>query len=221
MSAVLSARGLRAGYGPVEVLHGVDLDVPPAAITAVVGRNGAGKTTLLRCLAGMLDAGDGRMRLDGREVSGWPTYRRAQAGLLFVPDTHGVFGSLTVEENLLLFAGNRPLDPAIRAFPVLGQRRKQAASTLSGGEQQMLALTPALLRPFRILLVDELGRGLAPQVAGRLYGSLRTLAAGGTAILLVEQDLRAVRDLVHYVHVLRRGQSIFSGELADLPTASH
>ena len=216
MSVAVRVRGLRAGYGPVEVLHGVDLDLPAGRVTAVLGRNGAGKTTLLRAIAGLLPA-VGSVQLRGVDLSRHPTYRRARDGVVLIPDDGGVFADLTVEQNVSLFAGRASGASAFDTFPVLGQRRRQRAGTLSGGEQRMLALSRALVRPARLLLVDELSRGLAGPVAAQLYRVLVELARStDTAVVLVEQDAAAL-PLAHVAYVLSRGSVIFAGEPADLP----
>jgi len=221
MTVELRVRGLRAGYGPVEVLHGVDIDVPAGRVTAVLGRNGAGKTTLLRTLAGLIPARGGSIRWRGAEISRRPAYRRARDGLLLIPDDHSVFADLTVEENVNLFAtgGSSAFAAVAKAFPVLGERRRQPAATLSGGEQQMLALSRALVRPAHVLLVDELSRGLATVVIAALYRALVDLArSSDAAIVLVEQDAAAVLPLAQVVYVLSRGSVVFAGEPADLPS---
>ena len=225
MTVELQVRGLRAGYGPVEVLHGVDLDVPAGRVTAVLGRNGAGKTTLLRTLAGLMQPTGGTVRWHGRDITRRLAYRRARDGLLFVPDERGVFADLTVADNVALFAGDRPADAAfavvVEAFPELDGRRDQLAGTLSGGEQQMLSLSRALARPFRLLLIDELSRGLAAPVIARLYHVLTRLAeSSDAAIVLVEPDSAAVLPIARVVYVLSRGAVAFAGEPADLPAES-
>jgi branched-chain amino acid transport system ATP-binding protein len=216
----LRVRGLRAGYGPVEVLHGVDLDVPAGRVTALLGRNGAGKTTLLRTIAGLIAARGGSIQWRGVEISRRPAYRRARDGVLLIPDDHSVFADLTVEENVNLFAMGEPAFAAVaEAFPALGERRRQLAGTLSGGEQQMLALSRALVRPAHVLLVDELSRRLAASVTAQLYRALAGLAQSSAAtIVLVEQDAAAVLPLTDVVYVLSRGSVAFAGEPADLPT---
>jgi len=223
MSVELQVRGLRAGYGPVEVLHGVDLDVPTGRISAVLGPNGAGKTTLLRTLAGLITPAGGTVRWRGRDVTRRLAYRRARDGLLLVPDEGGVFADLTVADNVAVFAAGRPAETAfaavVEAFPVLGERRDQLAGTLSGGEQQMLALSRALARPFRLLLIDELSRGLAAPLVTQLYRVLTGLAEStDAAIVLVEQDSAAVLPIARVVYMLRRGAVVFAGEPADLPS---
>jgi branched-chain amino acid transport system ATP-binding protein len=222
MSVELHVRGLRAGYGPVEVLHGVDIDVPAERVTAVLGPNGAGKTTLLRTLAGLITPSGGTVRWRGRDVTRRLAYRRARDGLLLVPDEQGIFADLTVADNVAVFAGSQPAETAFaavaEAFPVLGERRGQLAGTLSGGEQQMLALSRALARPFRLLLIDEPSRGLAAPVIAQLYRVLTGLAeSSDAAIVLVEHDSAAVLPIARVVYVLSRGAVVFAGEPADLP----
>jgi branched-chain amino acid transport system ATP-binding protein len=188
----------------------------------VLGRNGAGKTTLLRTLAGLIAPTGGTIRRRGRDVTRQLTYRRARDGLLLVPE-RGVFADLTVADNVALFAGSRSAEAAFAAvtaaFPVLGERRGQLAGTLSGGEQQMLALSRALVHPFRLLLIDELSRGLAAPVVAELYRVLTGLAeSSGAAIVLVEHDSAAVLPIARVVYVLSRGAVVFAGEPADLPS---
>jgi branched-chain amino acid transport system ATP-binding protein len=225
VSVELQVRGLRAGYGPVEVLHGLDLDVPAGRVTAVLGRNGAGKTTLLRTLAGLNTPSGGTVRWRGRDVTRRLAYRRVRDGLLLVPDEQGVFAELTVADNVAVFAGGRSAETAfaavVDAFPVLGERRDQLAGTLSGGEQQMLALSRALARPFRVLLIDELSRGLAAPLIAELYRVLTGLArSSDSAIVLAEHDSTAVLAIARVVYVLSRGTVAFAGEPADLPSDS-
>jgi branched-chain amino acid transport system ATP-binding protein len=217
VSVELRVRRLRAGYGPVEVLHGVDLDVPAGRVTALIGRNGAGKTTLLRTIAGLLPAAGGTIRHGDVDLTRRPAYRRARDGVLLVPEDRGVFADLTVEDNLRLFSSDSG-SAAVEAFPVLGRRGRQLAGTLSGGEQQMLALSRVLVRPTRVLLVDELSRGLAAPVIAQLYRVLVERAAHtGTAIVLAEPDAAGVLPLADIVYVLGRGTVLFAGEPADLP----
>jgi branched-chain amino acid transport system ATP-binding protein len=217
MSVELSVRGLRAGYGAVEVLHGVDLDVPAGAVTALLGPNGAGKSTLLSVLAGLLRPTEGSLRWQGRDLSQLSPDARARDGLLLVPERRGIFTTMTVRDNLEVFAGRgRPYDVAIDAFPVLGDRLRQLAGSLSGGEQQMLAMSRALLSTPRLLLLDEISIGLAPRVTRQLFNVVRDLAVAGTTVVLVEQYLSDALRLADVVYVLSRGQVAFAGEPAEL-----
>ena len=173
MSPRLELRGVSAGYGRIEVLHDVDLVLPAGATVAVVGGNGAGKSTLLRLLAGLVRVRSGVMLDGGVPVRQGTAHRRAATGITLVPDEHNVFGSLTVAENLRLFAAGGPTAPALAAFPELEALLGRRCSTLSGGERQMVALGHALVRPGRALLVDEPSRGLAPAAVARAYDALR------------------------------------------------
>jgi len=217
MTVELSVRGLRAGYGAVEVLHGIDLDVPSGALTALLGPNGAGKTTLLSVLAGLLPARAGQVLWSGRDVTSVPPDARARAGLALVPERRGIFGALSVRENLEIFAGHGVTpDAALTAFPVLADRLGQRAGSLSGGEQQMLAMSRALLRYPRVLLLDEISLGLAPRVTRRLFDVVGELAQSGTTVLLVDQYLSDALRLADIVYVLARGEVAFAGEPAEL-----
>jgi branched-chain amino acid transport system ATP-binding protein len=212
----LSLRGVRAGYGPVEVLHGIDLDVPAGALTALLGPNGAGKTTLLSVLAGLLPVSRGAIHWRGARLDVMPPDHRARAGLVLVPERRGIFGSMTVRDNLDVFAGGRDLSPALTTFPVLGQRLTQLAASLSGGEQQMLAISRALLRPPQVLLIDEISFGLAPRITRQLFDVVAHLARTGTTVVLVDQYLTEVLRLADVVYVLSRGEVAFAGEPAEL-----
>jgi branched-chain amino acid transport system ATP-binding protein len=217
MSIELSLRGIRAGYGAVEVLHGIDLDVPAGALTALLGPNGAGKTTLLSVAAGLLPARSGRVVWAGRDVTAEPPDARARAGMALVPERRGIFGALSVRENLEIFAGHgASFDVALAAFPVLAERLGQRAGSLSGGEQQMLAMSRVMLRDPRLMLLDEISLGLAPRVTRRLFDVVGELARGGTTVLLVDQYLSDALRLADVVYVLARGEVAFAGEPGEL-----
>lgn len=222
MSTALGLYGARAGYGQVEVMHGVSLAVPVHGVTALLGHNGAGKTTTLRALAGLVPLRAGSVCWEGSDITGMPTYDRVRLGITLLPDEHGSFSSLSVRDNLDVFAadGAGEIEPALAAFPALRNRLGQRAGTLSGGEQQMLALSRALLRPARVLLIDELSRGLAPQLVRRLYDVVAELAADDRAVLLVEQYVEQALRLAEVVYVLRRGEVAFVGEPAELRGAA-
>jgi branched-chain amino acid transport system ATP-binding protein len=217
MSLELSLRGLRAGYGAVEVLHGIDLDVPAGALTALLGPNGAGKTTLLSTVAGLLPVRGGRIDWAGRDLGATPPDERARAGMMLIPERRGIFATLSVRDNLEVFAGRgEDLAPALDAFPVLGRRLDQLAGSLSGGEQQMLAMSRALLGRPRLLLLDEISLGLAPRVTRQLFDVVGELAGAGTTVVLVEQYLDDALRLADVVYVLARGEVAFAGEPAEL-----
>lgn len=223
MTAELVLTDVRAGYGGVEVLHGVSLVVPALGVTALLGRNGAGKTTLLATLAGLVPVRSGRVTWGGRDLHGWGVRDRAQAGMLLVPERQGVFPDLTVQENLELFARG-PVEQARRAevlaaFPVLADRLEQRAGSMSGGEQQVLALSRALVQRPRLLLVDELSSGLAPRVAEQLFAVVAELARTCTVVLVEQYEADALR-LADLVYVLDRGDVVFAGEPGELAGAT-
>ena len=222
MSIELSLRGVRAGYGAVEVLHGIDMDVPRGTLTALLGPNGAGKTTLLSVIAGLLPLRGGELHWsdpDGaeRDLRHSPPDARARAGMVLIPERRGIFAQLSVKENLEIFAGeSRDQEPALTAFPVLADRMSQRAGSLSGGEQQMLAMSRALLQQPRLLLLDEISLGLAPRVTHRLFDVVAGLARAGTTVVLVEQYLSDALRLAEIVYVLARGEVAFAGEPSEL-----
>jgi branched-chain amino acid transport system ATP-binding protein len=211
--------GVTAGYGDTTVLRDVSLWVPSGSVVALLGANGAGKTTLLRAASGLLPS-LGRIRLDGRELGGAAAQEFARAGVCHVPEGRGIFPSLSVRDNILLHAGKRPsadaLERAVTAFPILGERLDQRAGTLSGGQQQMLALTRAYVTSPRVVLVDEVSLGLAPVTVDLIYEQLGRIAAGGSALLLVEQYVTRALQLADYVFVLQRGRVRFAGEPSEL-----
>jgi branched-chain amino acid transport system ATP-binding protein len=216
MTALLELVDVRAGYGPVEVLHGVTLGFPPGSVVALLGRNGAGKSTLLRVLAGTLALRSGVVRWRGRDITRMPAYARAADGLALVPDEHSVFTDLSVRENLELFASGGEVDPALEVFPELGARLDQRAGTLSGGERQMVALSRVMLRPAGAILLDEVSRGLSPGVVVRLSDAIAGLAGSDRVVVIVEQYLQDVLRLADTVYVLRRGEVAFAGEPSEL-----
>jgi branched-chain amino acid transport system ATP-binding protein len=213
----LSVRGLRAGYGAVEVLHGIDLAVPSGALTALLGPNGAGKTTLLSVVAGLHPLRAGRVSWGDVDISRLAPDARARAGMTLIPERRGIFPELSVRENLDTFAGpDGSAEVALAAFPVLAERMAQRAGSLSGGEQQMLAMSRALLKNPRLLLLDEISFGLAPRVTRRLFDVVTELARGGTTVVLVEQYLSDALRMADVVYVLARGEVVFAGEPGEL-----
>jgi branched-chain amino acid transport system ATP-binding protein len=216
----LEARGLRSGYDGVPVLRGVDLVVPPGRVVALLGPNGAGKTTLLRTLCGLLPATDGTVLVEGRDVTTLPAHQRATLGLGSVPEGRGIFRNLTVRENLRLQARSTSeaevLEQAVSAFPVLGERLHQVAGTLSGGQQQMLALVRAYVERPRYLLLDEVSMGLAPLVLDEIFAFLSGLAGQGTGLLLVEQYVSRALAMADLVFVMSGGEIQFAGEPTEL-----
>jgi len=222
-SPMLEVAGLHAGYGDVEVLHGLDFTVARGGITALLGANGAGKTTTLRALCGMVRA-SGRVQLEADVISGFATEDIARLGVAHVPDGRGTLMELTVEENLRLGAytrGRREAAPDMKRvfgyFPKLKQRLRQQAGTLSGGEQQMLAIGRALLLHPKLLLLDEPSFGLAPLVVREIFEIMRRISAdGGVSILLVEQNASLALDIADTAFLLETGRIVTAGPAAEL-----
>jgi branched-chain amino acid transport system ATP-binding protein len=216
----LELRGVRAGYTGTSVLRDVDLVVPSGSVVALLGANGAGKTTLLNVASGVLAADAGSVWLNGTDVTQSPSHARAASGLCHVPEGRGIFPNLTVRQNIALHVERKnedeALERAIGAFPVLGQRLSQQAGTLSGGEQQMLALTAARVRRPSVVLLDEVSTGLAPQVIDEIFTFLGTLAAAGASLLVVEQYVTRALAFADYVYILRHGSVAFVGEPVEL-----
>lgn len=219
---MLEVRALGARYGASTALAGIDFDVAEGRVLTLLGRNGAGRTTLARALVGRV-ARSGSVRFDGRELVHEPPHRIARAGIGYVPENREVFGSLTVEENLLL--GERPaagdaaawtLARCYDLFPGLQQRSHAPAGALSGGEQQMLVLCRALMGNPRLLIVDEPTEGLSPQMVDRVAQLLEKLRQLGLAMVLIEQKLDIALELADDVLVLGRGESVFLGTVAAL-----
>jgi branched-chain amino acid transport system ATP-binding protein len=217
---LLSVEHLGAGYGPLPVLHDVSLEVGPGEMVALIGANNAGKSTLLRTIAGLHRPSAGRVVFDGRDVTTVPAHEIANLGVALVPEGRGLFPEMTVEENLLM-GGHVPRARSARAetiesvyalFPVLKERRRQVASTLSGGQQQMLAVGRGLVSKPQILLLDEPSWGLAPRLIWELFTVLKELNGRGLAILLVEQNIRFSLDLSRRSYVLLHGCVHLSGD---------
>jgi branched-chain amino acid transport system ATP-binding protein len=221
---ILQVTDLRVRYGAIEALRGVSLEVAAGEVVALIGANGAGKTTTLRAVSGMLQPAGGRIRLLGEEVAGLPSHRLVARGMAHAPEGRGIFLNLTVAENLDLGAWLRrdrhgiaaDLERSFALFPVLADRRTQVAGTLSGGEQQMLAVARALMSRPRLLLLDEPSLGLAPQVVERIFAVLREVNASGVAILLVEQNAHKALQLAHRAYVLETGQVAMTGTGREL-----
>jgi len=219
MSPLLSVRGLHAQYGPTRVLHGMDFDVAQGGITTILGANGAGKTTTLRAVCGMVRT-QGEITLAGERIDGKPTEDIVRRGVAHVPDGRGTFLNLTVEENLRMGAYTRKDKAQVEAdyermyahFPRLKERRKQQAGTLSGGEQQMLAVSRALMLRPKLLLLDEPSFGLAPLIVRELFDILGEInKAEGTSILLVEQNAALALRLADHAYLMETGKVVMSG----------
>jgi branched-chain amino acid transport system ATP-binding protein len=219
----IEVRELYAGYGGVPVLRGVSLSVAPGELVALVGANGAGKSTLLKCIAGLLRSTSGTIALNGMPLSGKPAHEVVRAGIALVPEGRRLFGRLTVDDNLLLGAHGRgeaerqeTLARARELFPVLAERGDQLAGTLSGGEQQMLAIARALMSRPGFLLLDEPSLGIAPRVVTRIYETLAAIHQQGLGILLVEQNVRLALTRASRAYVLQTGKVVLSGPPQEL-----
>ena len=222
---LLIVRNLDAGYAERQVLFGVDIDVREGQIVALLGTNGAGKSTLLKSISGVVEADRGAVVLDGRDITHAPPNEIAALGVVQVPGGAGVFGGLTVLENLQLAGWTQRRDPAgVRAatadvlemFPILRERAGMAAADLSGGQQQMLALGMAFIARPKVLLIDELSLGLAPVVVGQLLPIIQRLAAAGVAVVLVEQSVNVALTVAERAYFMERGEIRFSGPTAEL-----
>jgi branched-chain amino acid transport system ATP-binding protein len=221
---IVELRELRAGYGTIEVLHGIDLSVPAGGIFAVLGPNGAGKSTMLRVIAGLHPSSGGSVLIAGRQIGRVSADALARSGLCLIPEGRGVFANLTVEENLRLIThlGLSFADVEERAyaqFPRLAERRRQLAGTLSGGEQQMLALARAVATEPGLLLIDELSMGLAPQIVETLYELVAEIARSGVTVVAVEQFARTILGLASAAVVITTGRAVLSGRPEDVEDA--
>ncbi len=222
---LLSIRDLHVSYGKVEVLHGISLEVGEGEIVALLGSNGAGKTTTLRAISGLIRPRAGEIALDGQVVNGWPAHRIVPLGLGHVPEGRRIFSALTVEENLrlggyLIRRDAAALDARMTAlyetFPRLLERRSQLAGTLSGGEQQMLAIARTLMLKPRLVVLDEPSMGLAPKLVRAIFGMIGQISREGTSILVVEQNARQALKIASRAYVLESGRIALSGPAQTL-----
>jgi branched-chain amino acid transport system ATP-binding protein len=220
---MLQVGGVEAGYGRVKVLHGVGLDVMRGEIVALIGANGAGKTTLLKVIAGALPVSAGSIAFQDEDISRLPTHKRVARGLLLTQEGRGILGNLTVRENLLMGAYSRPrseiaesLDLVHTMFPVLEMRAKQAGGTLSGGEQQMLALGRTMMARPSLYMLDEPSLGLAPKIVNEVFLKIRELRNVNVGILLVEQNARKALQIADRGYVMEVGRITFSGSAEEL-----
>jgi branched-chain amino acid transport system ATP-binding protein len=218
---MLTVEQLEVRYGKSAVVHGIDLDVDHGQVAVLLGRNGAGRSTVLKAIMGLVPPADGRVVLDGEEVTGLPPYRVARHGIAYVPEERRVFANLTVEENLTL-AGRRGVDgewspdAIYELFPVLRDRRRQRSATLSGGEQQMLAIARALAANPRIILLDEPLEGLAPSIAVLVEESIHELRRRGMTILLVDQNAEMALRVADRGYVIELGEIVMQGSGDEL-----
>ena len=224
---MLEVRGLRVAYGGINAVKGIDLDVRAGELVTLIGANGAGKTTTLKALSGLLKPAAGSVRYDGQDITGTPAFELVRRGLALVPEGRGVFARLTVEENLAMGAYVRnsrddkaaiavDCERAYTTFPRLAERRKQLAGTLSGGEQQMLAIARALMCKPRLLLLDEPSMGLAPIVVQKIFETIRTVAHEGVTLLLIEQNARLALQTCDRGYVMESGMITLSGDAKSL-----
>jgi branched-chain amino acid transport system ATP-binding protein len=225
---MLNITNLHAAYGKVEVLHGISLEVPKGKVVTLIGSNGAGKTTTMRAISGMIRPKSGQITLSGRDIAGLPSHRIARAGLAHSPEGRRVFSTMSVADNLLLgafarFSGARPrgdinadLERALELFPRLKERRTQLAGTLSGGEQQMLAMARAVMLNPDVVLLDEPSMGLAPILVDEVFRIIARLKEQGVTMLLVEQFAAAALNVADYAYVLENGRIAVHGPAEKL-----
>jgi branched-chain amino acid transport system ATP-binding protein len=221
----VTVEGVHAAYGRIEVLHGVDLQVPGGSVFALLGPNGAGKTTLLKVLNGRLHATAGTVSIEGVEASPWSPDRLARDGVIAIPEGRGVFPNLSVRDNLRMWTyrgvpAAEIEEHAFAQFPRLKERRKQLAGTLSGGEQQMLAISRALAGDTRVLLLDEISMGLAPIVVAQLYELVEAIAARGITVILVEQFAETALGVAGRAAIMLQGRIAHEGTPAEMADAA-
>jgi branched-chain amino acid transport system ATP-binding protein len=218
---LLELVGVRSGYGTLEVLHGVDLAVPRGALVALLGPNGGGKSTTLRVCSGLLPVNSGELRVAGRVLNGAQAHDLARLGVCTIPEGRGIFPNLTVRENLWLATGtgasrDKVETVAFDRFPRLGERRSQLAGTLSGGEQQMLAIGRALATDPIVLILDEISMGLAPVLVSALYETVGELARSGLSILVAEQFAQTVLPLARSAAIMLQGRIVRVGDPSEI-----
>ena len=212
---LLEVKNLEAGYGRTTILRDVNVAIPSGGIVALLGPNGAGKTTFLRTVSGFIPPKFGTISLFGEDVTGLAVHKRFDRGLCHIPEGRGVFRSLTVRENIVMQSVKKQedvaLERAMTSFPILGKRLTQRAGTMSGGEQQMLAMAAAYVRSPRLIMVDEASLGLAPLVVEEIFGFLERVCASGTALLLIDQFANRVLPLATSTYVMNQGRIVFAG----------
>ena len=216
---LLSIADLHVAMGPQEILHGVRLDVAQGAIVAVLGSNGVGKTTLMRTVSGIYRARQGSISFRGQPITNMPAHRIVQLGLSQAPEGRQIFSNMNVRENLVLGGGDvglGELDRVLAMFPILSERLRQNAGSLSGGEQQMLCIARALMRKPTLLLLDEPSLGLAPKIVAQIFDLIGRIRAEGVSILLVEQNARAALRIADHAAVLEDGRIVLSGPAGQL-----
>lgn len=223
--ALLSLENIRTDIAQYHILKGVSFSVPRGQVTMLLGRNGVGKTTSLRTIMGLWQAKEGTLTFDGADITGAPISARARAGIGFVPEDMGIFGDLSVEENMVLAATNGMPDPArlewlFSAFPALRTFWKSQAGALSGGQKQMLSIARAMIEDRKLYLIDEPTKGLAPSIISTMVGALRTLKQQGATVLMVEQNFSVAKALGDQAVVMDDGVVAWTGAMAELAESS-
>lgn len=221
---LLDVRGIDVSYGGIRAVRGLDLKVAKGELVSLIGANGAGKSTTLRAICGLVPVANGDILYDGKCIVGVPSYMLVRQGLVMVPEGRGIFGQLTIAENLAMggYTRNdtaqihRDIDHVFELFPRLAERRSQSAGTLSGGEQQMLAMGRAMISRPRLLLLDEPSMGLAPLMVEKVFEVVKAVAAEGVTILLIEQNARLALELSQRGYVMESGQIILEGQSSQL-----
>jgi len=224
MSDLLAVHRLAVSYGGIQAVKGIDLNVRAGELVCLIGTNGAGKTTTLKGICGLLPVKSGTIHYDGANITGRPVFEIVRKGLAMVPEGRGVFGALTIEENLSMGAYARNDRDGIRAdlervfhlFPRLKERRRQTAGTLSGGEQQMLAMARAIMSRPRLLLLDEPSMGLAPLMVQKVFETIVAIAREGVTLLLIEQNAKLALEVSHRGYVMESGEITIAGDSASL-----
>ena len=225
MSALLELQNVSAAYGAVKALHEVSLKVEPAQVVTLIGANGAGKSTCLKVITGLLPASQGQVLWQGRDLAGLPAHKRVSEGMAMAPEGRQVFPRMSVRENLEMGAYTRrdaevdsDLKKVFELFPILKERIAQPAGTLSGGEQQMLAIGRALMSKPKLLILDEPSLGLAPLIVKQIFAIIREIRTLGLAVLLVEQNARQALQVADYAYVFEVGRAVLSGPAQELST---
>jgi branched-chain amino acid transport system ATP-binding protein len=221
---ILELAGLEVAYGGIRAVKGIDLTVDKGELVCLIGANGAGKTTTLKAICGLLPTRGGYVRYDGQDITGTSSYRLVERGIAMVPEGRGVFRQLTVAENLSMGAFvrrdrdavRRDLEHIFELFPRLAERRGQSGGTLSGGEQQMLAIGRAMMSRPKLLMLDEPSMGLAPLLVQKIFATVRAISVEGVTILLIEQNARRALEIAHRGYVMESGTITLSGPAAEL-----
>lgn len=220
---MLNIEGLVAGYGNINALKKIDITVPEGSIVSLIGANGAGKTTTMKSVMGLVQIREGRIQFQGQAIAGLPVHKVVEKGISLVPEGRNILCQMTVLENLEMGAYQRndrfiqhDIEKIFKRFPILEERKAQLGGTLSGGQQQMLAIGRALMAKPKLLLLDEPSMGLAPLVVADIFEVIREINAEGTTVLLVEQNVRQAIKIAHYAYVMETGRIVLHGKAADI-----